>query len=149
ISKYQARITRPGDFWRCLVAAVTSALTGRQGPTVLLIPRDQFDRDVGPRPAWVPASLDDLARSPRAPAKAVKDLFDAIRKAEAPVLLLGSGVDRCSNPGAVVQFARRLGVRVATTLASKGAFPNDDPLYLGLVGMAGEPSAHRFLREKA
>jgi hypothetical protein len=54
--------------------------------------------------------------------------------------LLGSGVDRCSDPGAVVRFARRLGVRVATTLASKAAFPNDDPLYLGLVGIAAAAS---------
>src|SRR5581483_10772773 len=37
----------------------------------------------------------------------------------------------------------------ATTLAGKGTFPNDDPLYLGTVGVAGEPSAHRFLREQA
>src|SRR5262249_2523285 len=28
LSKYRARITRPGDFWPCLVEAVTAALTG-------------------------------------------------------------------------------------------------------------------------
>src|SRR5262249_40626121 len=82
-------------------------------------------------------------------ASSIKELFAAIRRAESPVLLLGSGVDRCSDPGAVVEFARRLGVRTATTLASKAAFPNDDPLYLGTVGVAGEPSAHRFLKEQA
>jgi acetolactate synthase-1/2/3 large subunit len=149
ISKYQARITEPGQFWQCLMSAVIIALSGRQGPSVLLIARDRFDSDVGPRPSWVPDRLDALTRPRRAPAAAVIELFDALCAAEAPVLLLGSGVDRCSNPGAVVAFARRLGVRAATTLASKGAFPNDDPLYLGTVGVAGEPSAHRFLKEQA
>ncbi len=149
ISKYRARITDPDRFWRCLVTAVTSALSGRPGPAVLLIPRDLFERDVGPRPTWVPDSLDSLTRPCPVSIPAVTELFNAVRSAEAPVLLLGSGVDRCSDPGAVVAFARRLGVRVATTLASKGAFPNDDPLYLGTVGVAGEPSAHQFLNEQA
>jgi acetolactate synthase-1/2/3 large subunit len=149
ISKYQARITDPAQFWRSLDSAVTAALSGRPGPSVLLIPRDLFDRDVGPRPGWVPDRLIELNGLWEAPADAVAKLFAAIRRAQAPVLLMGSGVDRCSDPGAVVAFARRLGIRAATTLASKGAFPNDDPLYLGTVGVAGEPSAHRFLKEQA
>jgi acetolactate synthase-1/2/3 large subunit len=149
ISKYQARITDPARFWRCLDWAVTAAMSGRLGPAVLLIPRDLFDRDVGPRPCWMPDRLPALNGQWHAPAQAILKLFDAIRAAEAPVLLLGSGVDRCSDPGAVVEFARRLGIRTATTLASKGAFPNDDPLYLGMVGVAGEPSAHRLLKEQA
>lgn len=149
ISKYRARITDPAQFWPCLDAAVTAALSGRPGPAVLLIPRDLFDRDVGPRPGWMPDRLPALNGLWHAPAGAVSRLFDAVRAAEAPVLLLGSGTERCSDPGAVVAFARRLGVRVATTIASKAAFPNDDPLYLGTVGVAGEPSAHRFLEEKA
>jgi acetolactate synthase-1/2/3 large subunit len=149
ISKYQARITDPAQFWRCLDSAVTTAMSGRPGPAVLLIPRDLFDRDVGPRPCWMPDCLLDLNGLWDAPAPAVLELFKAICAAEAPVLLLGTGVERCSNPGAVVQFARRLGIQTATTLASKGAFPNDDPLYLGTVGVCGEPSAHRFLKEQA
>lgn len=149
ISKYQALITDPGQFWRCLDCAVAAALSGRPGPSVLLIPRDLFDSDVGPRPSWIPDRLIDLNGLWHVTADAVTKLFDAIRTADTPVLLLGSGVDRCSNPAAVVELARRLGVRTATTLASKGAFPNDDPLYLGTVGVAGEPSAHRFLEEQA
>jgi acetolactate synthase I/II/III large subunit len=149
ISKYQARVTDPSQFWQILDSAVTAAMSGRPGPAVLLIPRDLFDSDVGPRPCWMPERLNELNGQWDAPAHAVTELFTAIRSARAPVMLLGSGVERCTNPGAVVEFARRLGVRVATTLASKAAFPNDDPLYLGTVGVAGEPSAHRFLKERA
>jgi acetolactate synthase-1/2/3 large subunit len=149
ISKYRARISEPGAFWPCLTAAVTAALGGRPGPAVLLIPRDLFDSDVGPRPSILPDRLEDLVARSAVPVEAVGALFEAIRAADEPVLLLGAGVGRSSNPRAVVDFARRLGVRVATTLAGKGVFPNNDPLYLGTVGVAGEPSAHRFLRERA
>jgi acetolactate synthase-1/2/3 large subunit len=149
IAKYTVRITDPARFWECLDTAVTAAMSGRPGPAVLLIPRDLFDRDVGPRPDWMADRLPGLNGLWEAPAQTVAALFDAVRAAAEPVLLLGGGVNRCTNPSAIVEFARRLGVRVATTLAGKAAFPNDDPLYLGTVGVAGEPSAHRFLAERA
>jgi acetolactate synthase-1/2/3 large subunit len=149
ITKYRARIGEASDFWPCLESAVRTALSGRPGPAVLLIPRDLFDCEVGERPAWLPGRLQDLNDARRAPAEAIVELFDAIRAARTPVLLVGSGVDRCRHPGAVVEFARRLGIPAATTLSSKNSFPNDDPLYLGMVGMAGEPSVHRYLQEEA
>src|SRR5262245_61076186 len=87
ISKYSARVTDPAGFWGCLDMAVTAALSGRPGPAVLLVPRDLFDSDVGPRPCWFPARLPDLNGLWDAPAKEVAELFEAIRAAEAPVLL--------------------------------------------------------------
>ncbi len=149
ITKYRATISDSDQFWPCLKSAVSDSLNGRPGPSVLMIPRDLFDCEVGPRPAWLPDRVADFICPRDVSVEEVGDLFAAIRDAHAPVLLLGSGVDRCTNPGAVHDVAHRLGVRVATTLSSKNSFPNDDPLYIGMVGVAGEPSAHRFLREEA
>lgn len=149
ITKYHATIRDPGQFWTCLESAVRAALGGRPGPAALLIPRDLFDCEVGERPAWLPDDFEDMYSARSASTEAIAELFEVIRAASAPVLLVGSGVDRCSDPGAVIEFAHRLGIRVATTLSSKNTFPNDDPLFLGMVGMAGEPSAHRFLHEEA
>ena len=149
VTKYHATIRDPGQFWECLESAARAALGGRPGPAVLLIPRDLYDCEVGPRPSWLPDCLEDLCGARAASTAAIADLFEAIRQASTPVLLVGSGVDRCSDPGAVSEFVHRLGIRVATTMSSKNSFPNDDPLYLGMVGMAGEPSVHRFLKEEA
>lgn len=149
ISKYRAVVDEPGKFWSCLESAVREALSGRPGPSVLLIPRDMFDCEVGDRPPSLPHRLDALKTSADVCDTKIRRLFDAIQAASAPVLLAGSGIDRCGNPEAVIDFARRVGMRVATTLSSKNSFPNDDPLYLGMVGMAGEPSAHRYLHDEA
>lgn len=149
ITKYHVTIRDASQFWTCLESAVRAALGGRPGPAVLLIPRDLFDCEVGDRPAWLPDDFADMYGARSASLEAIANLFAAIRAAETPVLLVGSGVDRCSAPDAVTEFAHRMGMRVATTLSSKNSFPNDDPLYLGMVGMAGEPSAHRFLQEEA
>jgi len=149
ITKYHVTVRDPGQFWTCLESAVRAALGGRPGPSVLLIPRDLFDCEVGDRPAWLPDDFSDMFGARSASLEAIAKLFSAIRAAESPVLLVGSGVDRCSDPAAVIEFARRMGIPAATTLSSKNSFPNDDPLYLGMVGMAGEPSVHRFFQEEA
>jgi acetolactate synthase-1/2/3 large subunit len=149
ITKYQACINEPSEFWPSLETAVRSALGGRPGPVALLIPRDLYDCEVGPRPSSLSECLDELIENRDAPPAEIRELFEAIRAARSPVLLIGSGVDRCSDPFAVIEFAQRTGMRVVTTLSSKNTFPNDDPLYLGMVGVAGEPSAHRYLEEEA
>ena len=149
ITKYHVTITDPARFWSCLEAAVRESLRGPQGPSALLIPRDLFEREVGPRPADYPLSLAECRLARRPPEEEIDSLFDALHVARSPALLLGAGVDRCRNPEAVGDFARRMGVPVATTMANKHAFPHDDPWRLGMAGVAGEPSTHRFLREEA
>jgi acetolactate synthase-1/2/3 large subunit len=149
-TKYVAKIDTPAQFWPCFIDAVTAAVTGRPGPAVLLVPRDLWSMDVGAPPATWPAQLDRLrAPTPLAEETAVQSLFEALRTATRPVMVLGTGVDRSSAPEAVRQFAIEAGIPVVTTMANTGAFPNDHPLYLGVVGAAGHPSAHAYLNEEA
>jgi acetolactate synthase I/II/III large subunit len=149
MTKYHAKITDAGQFWTCLEAAVRAALSDRPGTAVLSIPRDMYDQDVGPKPAWLPDRLEDLVNLRTASPSDISALFDRIQGAKSPVMILGSGVDRSAKPDAVVEFARRTGIQVATTTANKASFPNDDPLFLGTVGVAGEPSVHEALCDHA
>ncbi len=150
LAKHVARIDDPADFWPQLERAASTALSGRPGPAVMLVPRDLWDRPVPARPAYFPVELDAL-RTPAAPADdaAVDRLFDALATAERPVLVLGTGVERCADPDAVRRFAIHTGTPVVTTMASTGAFSNEHPLYLGTVGAAGHPSAHDYLNHEA
>jgi acetolactate synthase-1/2/3 large subunit len=93
--------------------------------------------------------LEDLVDLRMASPDDISALFDRIQAAKSPVMILGSGVDRSAKPEAVVEFARRTGIQVATTTANKASFPNDDPLFLGTVGVAGEPSVHEALCDHA
>ncbi len=149
-TKYAAKIEEPAQFWTCLTEAVTAAVSGRPGPAVLLVPRDLWSMEVGPRPATLPERLASL-RSP-APIEdeaSLQLLFDALRDARRPVMVLGTGVDRCSAPDAVRRFALDAAIPVVSTMANPGAFPNDHPLYLGTIGAAGHPSAHAYLNDDA
>jgi acetolactate synthase-1/2/3 large subunit len=150
IAKFVARVTAPADFWSLLHQAALVALSGRSGPAVLLLPRDLQAAEVPPMPAWFPRELAAMRRpSPIRDQTAVRALLERLRQARRPVLVMGSGVARCSNPGAVTRFARDSGVPVVTTIGDPGAFGNDEPRYLGTIGVAGHPSAHRYLNEEA
>ena len=49
----------------------------------------------------------------------------------------------------LVTVARLTQTPVVTTLSDVAAFPADDPLYLGVVGTAGHPSAHQYINDTA
>ncbi|NEO18533.1 MULTISPECIES: thiamine pyrophosphate-binding protein [unclassified Moorena] len=149
VTKYVAKISNPDDFWHHLTEAIKAALSNRPGPAVLLFPRDIYEQEVEPCPENWARELRNLIRPKGVPVEMIRPLFEAIRRAKNPVLILGHGVRRCSAPEAVVNFVRAVGLPVVTTLSGRGEFPNDDPLYLGTLGVAGHPSVHAYLKEQA
>jgi acetolactate synthase-1/2/3 large subunit len=51
-----------------------------------------------------------------------------------PIVLAGHGAARADAGPALIRFAERLGVSVATTFHGKGVFPDDHPQALGAIG---------------
>jgi len=149
IAKYVRKVDSAEVFWESLGEAVDSALSGRPGPAVLLLPRDVFELEVGARPAELPTSLADFVCSPAPDEQEVGALFEALRSAKRPVLIMGTGAERSQSSAAVRAFAEESQIAVATTMASPNAFPHDHPLFLGTVGAVGNPSAHDYLNDSA
>ncbi|MFD7335182.1 thiamine pyrophosphate-binding protein [Streptomyces violascens] len=147
VTKKTVRITGPEGFWEIFRDAMETALSGRKGPVALLIPRNCYDLEVGAPPADWPKSLDELTRTEPVDDTAVRQLFRRLRDATAPVLLLGHGVRRSTDPDAVRRFALRAKIPVVTTMGARGEFPNEDPLYLGVVGAGGHPSAATYIEK--
>lgn len=148
-TKYTAKISKSESFWYHLTKAIETALSGRPGPAVLLFPRDIFEQEVAPCQKNWADDLRKLIRPAAVTLDRVSPLFEEICRANNPVLILGQGVQRCSDPQAVVNFARSVGLPVVTTLSGRSAFPNDDPLYLGMLGVTGHPSVHTYLKTRA
>lgn len=63
---------------------------------------------------------------------AVIDLLD---QAEFPLILAGNGLVRANASAALINFAEKLNIPVATTFMAKGAMPSSHPLSLGTVGL--------------
>jgi len=114
--------------------AFAIAESGRPGPVAVDVPKDvqtqeaEFDAWPAPGHASRPPTCDphDIAR-----------LVDMIHRARRPVLYIGGGVIASGSADDLTRIARRNGIPVACTLSGLGAFPPDDPLYLGMLGMHG------------
>jgi acetolactate synthase-1/2/3 large subunit len=149
VTKHVARVADRDQFWAALRAAARAALSGRPGPAALLIPRDVFPLEVGGPPVGWPRELGDVADAATPDVIATQRLFDAIRSARRPVLLIGHEVRASRDERGVHEFARRARIPVATTMSARGDFPNADPLHLGVAGACGHPSVHEFLLSQA
>ncbi|MFW6256462.1 MAG: thiamine pyrophosphate-dependent enzyme, partial [Candidatus Sumerlaeota bacterium] len=71
----------------------------------------------------------------------------ALRYARRPILYLGGGVSTSGASRAAGALARRAGIPVVTSLMGLGAFPAEDPLFLGMIGMHGSRRANLALEQ--
>ncbi|MFJ3787088.1 thiamine pyrophosphate-binding protein [Kitasatospora sp. NPDC090091] len=147
VTKRTVTLTDPERLWDELAEAARTALSGRPGPVALLVPRDVFELPVPERPADWPSAPEELVERPEADEDEVRALFDALREAQRPVVLLGHGVRRSADRDAVAEFVREARIPVATTMSARAEFSNSDPLFLGVAGVVGHPSAHAAVRD--
>lgn len=149
VSKYAKKITRPEMFWTTLATAIVQSMSGRAGPSVLLIPRNLYDQDVGDFPnEW--RSIVHMSPGPQRPCEGqVQRFYQQLKAAKKPIFIFGRGLRQCSDQQAVLEFALESGIPVATTMSARGDFPNDADNYLGVIGVAGHPSVHRYILEEA
>ena len=152
ISKFACKVERVDHFWDMFASALTQPFLDRHGPSVMLLPRDVMDLDVGD----IPDNFFDRVARGENGCNIVSDLtgqvdklWERLSKAKNPVLILGSGVARNNAEAIALTFAEACNIRVVSTLSCPGIFSNDDERYLGMIGVAGHPSAHQFIEEKA
>jgi len=69
--------------------------------------------------------------------KQLRRAVDLVHKATRPVIFAGGGVVLSSASKELESLARNLKIPVTTSLMGLGAFPGDDPLCLGMLGMHG------------
>ena len=143
-------VLRSGSlFWTTLRRLVSAAVNGRQGPSVLLVPKDIFSHPVPPRPSDWPTSPKALRTAlPPSPAT-LSELSRAIRSARNPVIIAGPGIQRDGALEGIITLAEHASVPVITTMEDPSAFPSTHPLALGMIGTAGHPSAHQYLNRSA
>lgn len=124
--------------------ALNVAQTGCPGAVLLDVPMDIFSADIAQRPLTV-------ARRPHGVASAsAADLAQAaalLLKASRPVIFAGNGVHVAQASTELRELAGAIHAPVATTLIGKGAFPEENPLSLGVTGIWGTRTANETTRE--
>jgi acetolactate synthase-1/2/3 large subunit len=137
ITKYSSFISVAETIPEELERAVKAALLGRPGPVLLDIPLDLQRADIAVPPIKRP-DLPILSSDRAAVTATIKDLALASR----PIVLVGNGCKIRGSKELLVHVLERLRVPVVVSLLGKGAFPEDNELFLGFVGSYGNRYAN-------
>jgi acetolactate synthase-1/2/3 large subunit len=148
-TKHNYLVKDARDLPRVLHDAFHIATSGRPGPVVVDIPKDvQF----ASAPYLSPAEarpIHDYRPRTRPDPVAIAEAAALIAGAHRPLFYTGGGVIN-SGPAASAalrRIAALTGAPVTSTLMGLGAFPADDPAWLGMVGMHGAYEANHAMHD--
>ena len=122
------------------------ARTGRPGPVLVDLPKDVLQQVAQ---YSYPKSVSMRSYNPtvKPNKKQLTKALDLICKADNPLFYVGGGVISSNSHAELTWLARTLKVPVTATLMGLGAFPGDDELWLGMLGMHGTYAANRAVQE--
>ncbi len=142
VVKHSYLVREANDLPRIMNEAFHLATSGRPGPVLVDLPKDVVSAecktdfsDEFHLPGYAPparGSAEDLEK--------VAKLISSSRK---PLLYVGAGAIISQASRQVIGFAEKLQAPVTTTLLGKGAFPENHPLSVGMLGMHGTAYANK------
>jgi len=141
ITKHNYLVKDAADMAEIVHKAFHIATTGRPGPVLVDIPKDVSAEEVDyAKPG--PISLRGYKPTVKGNITAVNRAAKAIMQSERPVIYAGGGVINASASEELKKLAELIVAPVTTTLMGLGAFPEDHPLSLGMLGMHGTKAAN-------
>lgn len=148
IVKHSYVVRDPRDMARIVAEAFHIASTGRPGPVLIDVPKDvgleQFDYvPVEPDSVKIPGYRPTVKGNPRQ----LNQALHLIRQAKQPLLYIGGGAIASGAHAEIKELAERFQLPVTTTLMGKGAFDENHPLALGMLGMHGTAYANYAVSE--
>jgi acetolactate synthase-1/2/3 large subunit len=142
ITKHHYLVTDVNDVARVVREAFIIAMTGRQGPVLIDMPKNiQQDKTVPDYDAE-PDLPGFRMENPRAKPEQINQIAAAIKLAKRPVIYAGGGIISGNASEELRTLARKTGIPVTMTVMGLGAFPSTDPMTLDMLGMHGSVYAN-------
>jgi len=146
VTKHNFLVKDPQELASTLREAFHIARTGRPGPVVVDIPKDIQKKAISyvyPEKVEIRSYKPTLAGNPQQIQKAAR----AITKAKKPLIYAGGGAITSNASEAVYELATRCKIPVTTTLMGLGAFPENHPLSVEMLGMHGSVTANYAIQQ--
>ncbi|MBL0318675.1 MAG: acetolactate synthase 3 large subunit [Alphaproteobacteria bacterium] len=147
-TKHNYLVKNIADLESTVHEAFHIARTGRPGPVVIDLPKD-IQNTIGAytgvtectRTSYRPRFTPDEA--------SVIEAVELIATAKQPVFYVGGGVINAGDKAceALRKFVKLTGFPITHTLMGLGAYPGDDPQFLGMLGMHGSLEANMAMAE--
>ncbi len=140
VTKMSTMLARPGSAAAVLRKALFTGFSGKRGPVFVSLPLDVSGVSLDPQPIHGSVHSSFEIDGP-----AAKHAIALLESASRPLLLAGAGTRDQTSRRALLRLAEHIGSPVAVTTKGKGVFPEDHPLYLGLMGFGGHSSVLDYL----
>lgn len=115
------------------------AKSGRPGPVLVDITKDVTAAKCEYEPKTPEAIVRDTEKISE---EALKEAAALIAKAKKPYIFVGGGAITADASKEIFELAHKIQAPVCDTLMGKGAFPGEDPLYTGMLGMHGTKTSN-------
>jgi acetolactate synthase-1/2/3 large subunit len=145
VTKWAGRL-EPGTVATTLRKAFSLAMAERPGAVHLTISADVSKKPAGDERFVMPPLRSQL-RSVQVSAADGTDPVAVLSRARRPVVLAGIGAWRAGAVRSLTGFAERIGAPVVVSPMAKGVFPEDHPLFAGVLDMACNQLVWQFLAD--
>jgi acetolactate synthase-1/2/3 large subunit len=145
VVKHNYLLTNTQDIPRVVNEAFTIAMTGRQGPVLIDIPKDVAAAAFNKTKEPTIAPMLPLKRVPSIHIETVTRVAELLKSSHRPVILAGHGVLLAKAEKLLVTVAKKFEIPVVTTLLGKGAIDEFNYLSLGMLGMHGTAYANKAI----
>ena len=143
IVKHSFQVRHASEIPSIIKKAFYIASSGRPGPVVIDIPKDVTN----PTEKFAyeyPEKVKMRSYQPphRGHSGQIRKAIDELLHAKRPVIYSGGGVVQGNASEQLTELAHLLGFPVTNTLMGLGAFPGNDPQFIGMLGMHGTYEAN-------
>ena len=145
-TKHNFLVQRVEDLERIVNEAFHIAGSGRPGPVLVDLPKDVIAGKCLKKKAVQP-SFKGYNPNYDGHTGQIQRAMQMLFKARRPLFYVGGGVVLADAATLLTDLACRLNIPVTTTLMGLGAFPEDDYLSLGMLGMHGTYRANMAVTE--
>ncbi len=144
--KHSYLLKDPADVARVFKEAFYIAGTGRPGPVLIDVPMDVQRMTVDFN---YPKKCDIRSYKPTGKGNAfqVKKVMKALCEAEKPLICVGGGVFAANAQSEINKLSKLMQIPVITTMMGISTFPDDDPLFCGMIGSFGIKAANAAVNE--
>jgi acetolactate synthase-1/2/3 large subunit len=136
VTKWNYQVTKAEEIPEAIAKAFHFATTGRPGPVLLDITKDAQVNMLDYRYKKI-KSIRSYNPSPRLKGEDVEEAVKMIKEAKKPMLFAGHGILLANGENELMSFMEKTHIPTAVTLLGKSVIPEDNPWYVGMLGMHG------------
>lgn len=149
MTKYVAYATTPKEMVQGVQLAYKHAISGRPGPTCVIIkdPSALGEVDLETAPKVYSSERYLNVSKTVAPKDEIEKAANLISEAKRPVIISGNGVHQSKTYDQLKKISEKMVAGVATSYRGKGTFSEAHPLGLGVMGLFPEPAANSLVAD--